>query len=343
MKWFGYLQLALLSLTTTVLWADKPIIDWYSWKNPGTAPSYERSNFILMNNAGKNSDVLLLSDWTLLDVDQKREEGYKKIIGFLTEPMRSMNRLLDPTNHLRDPKFGPSSWIETNLHKFDLILTFNKYLLDKYPEKCKFIHSVGFGTLYNQGVHPKHKLCSHMVSDQKLSQGHKLRWAIGEKYREFFDVFKDGNSVWTEWKDPWINDCYFSVIVENSRESHYFSEKILECFRSGTVPIYWGCPTIGEFFDMEGIIVFNNLFDLEPILKNLSLEEYEKRLPSVRRNFELAGKYPQFRLNPCRHKPVVEVDPECTWEYSVDRPDVMDCIWPYVQSYFESTSLEVAQ
>ena len=328
-----------LFLTTLGLWADKPIIDWYAWRDAATAvESYERPDFIFMNSgknspySGKYSDVLLLSDWTLFEVDQKRAEGYKKIIGLITEPTFSMNRLLDPE------KNKPYSWIETNLYKFDLILTFNKYLLDKYPEKCKFIHPIGFGTLYHQGIHEKSKLCSHMASDQRLTDGHQLRWAIVDKYRHLFDSCKEGNSVWSEWKDPWLNDFYFSVIVENSRESYYFSEKILECFRAGTVPIYWGCPTIGEFFDEEGIIVFNSLEELEPILKSLSVDEYQKRLPSIRRNFELAEQYPQFRLGPCRHKPVVSVDPECTWEYSATRPDVMDSIWPYVKPYFESPS-----
>ncbi len=323
-------------LVSAGLCAEKPVIDWYA--RTDYPPSFERPHFILMNNAGKNSSVLLLSDWTLLEVEAKRAEGYEKIIGWITEPALSMDHLLDPMNHLQDPKLGPSSWIETHLDRFDLILTFNQYLLEKYPEKCKFINPMGFGTLYDQKIHPKSKLCSHMVSNQRWTEGHQLRWAVAETYPHYFEGYKDGHSTWVEWKDEWLNDFCFSVVVENSRESHYFSEKLVECLRAGTVPIYWGCPTIAEFFDRDGIIVFDKLEDLEPILKGLSFEEYQKRLPAIRRNFELAGKYPQFWLTPCRHKGYVVIDYTKPWTYSIDRPDVVDGIWPYIQSYFDPTA-----
>ena len=49
----------------------------------------------------------------------------------------------------------------------------------------------------------------------------------------------------------------FSIAIENSRNGCYFTEKILDCFTTRTVPIYWGCPDIGDYFDMNVIITFN--------------------------------------------------------------------------------------
>jgi hypothetical protein len=84
------------------------------------------------------------------------------------------------------------------------------------------------------------------------------------------------------------------------------------------VPIYWGCPTLGEFFDLEGIILFNTLEELGGILQNLSVEEYEKRLPAIHRNFELAANYPENNLT---GRP--------------DQPDSMDVAWVYLKPFFD--------
>mgnify|MGYP006087097799 CR=1 FL=1 len=47
----------------------------------------------------------------------------------------------------------------------------------------------------------------------------------------------------------------FHIAIENVRREGYFSEKLLDCFLTRTVPIYWGCPNIGEYFDVSGMIL----------------------------------------------------------------------------------------
>lgn len=44
------------------------------------------------------------------------------------------------------------------------------------------------------------------------------------------------------------------VIIENSREVNYFPEIIMDAIFAGAVPVYWGSPNIGDFFDIQGII-----------------------------------------------------------------------------------------
>ena len=39
-----------------------------------------------------------------------------------------------------------------------------------------------------------------------------------------------------------------SLCIENSAQENYFTEKITDCLLSWTLPIYWGCPNIGDFF-----------------------------------------------------------------------------------------------
>ena len=60
---------------------------------------------------------------------------------------------------------------------------------------------------------------------------------------------------------------------------------------TGTVPIYWGCPSIGKFFNTDGMIIFNNIEELSNILNNLSIEKYNDMKDAIQENFEKAKEY----------------------------------------------------
>ena len=51
------------------------------------------------------------------------------------------------------------------------------------------------------------------------------------------------------------------------------------------MPIYHGCPNIGEFFDMNGVLTFSTQSELDNILNNLSKDKYESMLESIKANF----------------------------------------------------------
>tara|TARA_Y100001937_G_C6845710_1_gene209807 strand:- start:209 stop:451 length:243 start_codon:yes stop_codon:yes gene_type:complete len=59
----------------------------------------------------------------------------------------------------------------------------------------------------------------------------------------------------------------------------------------GTVPIFWGCPNIGEYFDEKGILSFETNEELEQILSDLSYEKYNKLMPHIKNNFEISKKF----------------------------------------------------
>ena len=60
---------------------------------------------------------------------------------------------------------------------------------------------------------------------------------------------------------------------------------------TGTIPIYWGCPSIGNFFDIDGVITFDSLEELEDVLNKITPELYNSKIESIKSNFELAKKY----------------------------------------------------
>ena len=54
----------------------------------------------------------------------------------------------------------------------------------------------------------------------------------------------------------------FSIAIESTSVENYFSEKLIDCLITKTIPIYWGCPNIEEFFDTRGMIIVNSVDDL---------------------------------------------------------------------------------
>ena len=53
------------------------------------------------------------------------------------------------------------------------------------------------------------------------------------------------------------------MIIENAQEPDYFTEKLLDCFICGTIPIYWGAPNISHYFNVDGMVICNDLAELQ--------------------------------------------------------------------------------
>lgn len=50
-----------------------------------------------------------------------------------------------------------------------------------------------------------------------------------------------------------ISGYKFMICFENSSVYNYCTEKILNAYLCGTIPIYWGCPNISDFINMDSI------------------------------------------------------------------------------------------
>ncbi|KAJ1467477.1 hypothetical protein T484DRAFT_1921515 [Baffinella frigidus] len=91
-------------------------------------------------------------------------------------------------------------------------------------------------------------------------------------------------------RDPYMS----ALVIENSQVDEYFTEKIIDCLLTGTVPIYWGAPSTLQHFDRDGIIFLQGE-DLPGAttraLQSLDPALYQQMLPAVRRNFEKAQRF----------------------------------------------------
>jgi hypothetical protein len=170
---------------------------------------------------------------------------------------------------------------EELLPQLDLLLTHDADLLERFPEKCRFV-PFGGSWISEPGFRPKTRFCSMIYSAKRFMPGHRLRHEIAASARGV-DLFGRGTANPIENKEMGLDFYRFSIAVENSRAPNYFTEKLLDCFATGTIPIYWGCPNIGDWFNPDGIITFNSAADIPAILESA---QYEKLLPAARDNLE---------------------------------------------------------
>lgn len=182
-------------------------------------------------------------------------------------------------------------FLSNNNQKFTYILTYNKDIL-KHDLNFKFIPSSGcWIEEKDQLIYEKSKNLSVIFSNKKLTEGHNIRHQIVEKFRDNIDFIAGKGYHEIRYKLEALKDYRYQIIVENGNFDYYFTEKIIDCFVTGTIPIYWGCPSIGKFFNLDGFYHFKTIEELNEILKNINENDYIKKLPYIKENFEEAKKY----------------------------------------------------
>lgn len=91
-------------------------------------------------------------------------------------------------------------------------------------------------------------------------------------------------------KEP-LFDSMFHVAIENTSIRNYFSEKLLDCFQSCTVPIYYGCRNIGDFFNTDGIFIVNSVDEMVDVCNKLTPKVYEAMQSAIEDNFNRSKRW----------------------------------------------------
>ena len=109
----------------------------------------------------------------------------------------------------------------------------------------------GYSFLNGLKPFPKTKMLSAIISSASNREGHKKRFAFMNKMKSNFgkdlDWFGKGvNPIRDKWDG--LKDYNYSIAIENSSRPDYFTEKIMDCFLAYTMPFYYGCTNIGQYF-----------------------------------------------------------------------------------------------
>jgi hypothetical protein len=176
---------------------------------------------------------------------------------------------------------------------FDLILSWHPKILSE----CKNSHLFPFGSCWidycDRIIHKKNKTLSIISSSKKQTEGHKLRHFIINNSNISMEVFGGGYNP-IKNKIISFKDYMFSIIIENEKTNNWFTEKVIDCLVTGTIPIYWGCPNIGDYFDIRGFIIFKDYEDFKRKTHLINETTYLNMLPYIEKNYDLAKNYTDF-------------------------------------------------
>ena len=191
---------------------------------------------------------------------------------------------------LESPSITESSYdyIKNNHVYFDRVFTFDKELLS-ISKKFTLVPIGGCWLREcDRKVWDKTKDISIISSDKKQTIGHLLRHEVISTYG--IDTYGGGYHP-IDNKIMALKDYRFTIAIENCKKDYYFTEKLIDCFMSGTIPVYWGCPSIGDFFDLNGMVLFDGVSELGEVIDSLTEEMYISKMGSVRINYERAKQY----------------------------------------------------
>ena len=195
------------------------------------------------------------------------------------------------------------------VNSYDAIFTCDKELVDRH-EKIHFCFA-GSNLPWTDDFNyiAPTKIISFIASSKNMCEGHKMRHQLFEKIKEIsnnelaIDVYGSimgksfgqksgchlsgylGNVLHD--KTEALNDYMFSIVMENDSYDTYFTEKITDCFATGTVPIYYGSRSIGDYFNRDGIIFLDGDVDkMYNIISQLSPSMYYNRIDAIKDNME---------------------------------------------------------
>ncbi|MGJ8569309.1 MAG: glycosyltransferase family 10 domain-containing protein [Hoeflea sp.] len=177
--------------------------------------------------------------------------------------------------------------------RFFAVLTCNPSLLGAIPNGVRFLFGSTWVPDWPETDMSKNRMLSLIASTKDYLEGHKLRHRTVDWIKSGSidaEILGRGYAPF-ERKSDGLAPFRYSVIIENVRETSYFTEKLVDCLLCETVPIYWGAPDIGEIFDPRGMIVCTSFGDIQAAIASISAVDYQSRLEFIAKNKEKASRY----------------------------------------------------
>jgi hypothetical protein len=216
------------------------------------------------------------------------------------------------------------NYLLKNCSKFKYIVTYSPKVL----AACKNARRGLYGTTWIskadwENLPKKEELITSITGMADKTVGHKFRRQVYDEQEKIPDTvpikfFRSCSSSLQDFgRNPFLGkscknahddksakiqalgSSQFHIVIENSRQANYFTEKLCDALITKNIPIYYGCTNIGDFFDTTGWIIIENE-DVDSLYSQLSKLDnayYEANLKTVTKNFDTVMKYISYEQN----------------------------------------------
>ena len=184
---------------------------------------------------------------------------------------------------------------------YDLILTWNQRVLSECGNSKLF--PPGAVWVSEPDISQKKFQVSYLTSSKNGCYGHQYRQDIFRMLPESIrchnhgqlstplSVHKHRSPPYLPTKHPMLVPFQYTIVMENAVHNNNFTEKLNDALATKTIPIYWGCPNIGNFYNRDGILSFDGTENLMDILAGLTPEFYASKIAVIQENYHKALAY----------------------------------------------------
>jgi hypothetical protein len=225
--------------------------------------------------------VRILKDFTDLDLFRQTpgNTGVWKEIHFTEEPVESSDYVLVlnkpgvdatvrcPPEHIwavmQEPPNEVFGWMHRGDPSYARVYTTDPRLQDgnryfQTQPALAWVVDKDYDFLTRCSVPEKTHPLSWVTSNKSAFRGHRLRMRFLQalQSRVEFDLFGAGFQF---IKDKWdaLAPYRYSLAIENFSNAYYWSEKLADCFLAWSMPIYYGCTRITEYFPAEAMLIID--------------------------------------------------------------------------------------
>jgi len=173
--------------------------------------------------------------------------------------------------------------LRVTARRFHRILTTDEALLKVIPNGVFFPFGSTWVPNWRDLDLSKSRMCSLIASSKRSQEGHALRHTIADWTKDnghSVDLMGGGYQRFGD-KSEGLAPYRYSIVIENVRERNYFTEKLIDALVCQCVPIYWGCPNIGDFIDTSAMIVCTTEADVKAAIEAMSPDDYAARHPAI--------------------------------------------------------------
>lgn len=181
-------------------------------------------------------------------------------------------------------------YVINNKHRFKHIISYDRFffrnaenLVHVPPPFGPWMHGE------DVGIHEKTKNISFIASTKEMCEEHKYRQKMVKEYGHYCDVYGTGRgSKQLKNKIDGLKDYRFTFCMENYITDLYYTEKLLDCFLTGTIPIFFGTRSINTIFDADGIVWLDDITRGIIPIESLNENYYSSKLNSIIHNCQIA-------------------------------------------------------
>lgn len=167
----------------------------------------------------------------------------------------------------------PQYFIYKNYNDYDIVITSNSIIKDNVINIPLFVSYINcnkywkpltkWTRLFYQNI--PEKFCCFIVSNSDHNERNKM-FELLNKYKKVDSLGNFNNNMnyiikepyWSKEYIDYISQYKFIICFENTKETNYITEKIINGFLARIVPIYWGDENCKKIFNPKSFLYLEN-------------------------------------------------------------------------------------